>query len=633
MEEKVIKINADTSDANKEIAKTTKGVESLGKETTETNKTIKKTGETTEKAGKTGSKGVGLISKGFKVLGTAMKAAGIGLIIALVAGLGSAFSKNQRFLNAFNAVTETISTVFGDLVTALFTVSDAVFKNSENFNALGKVLNGIITLALTPFKLAFLGIKLGVQNAQLVWENSFFGGNDKETIKNLTADIIATGIAIFETGKNSADAGKDIVNNFGEAILETAVIATKVVEEVGKISVKSAFETAQSNVAIRNSAVLAIAQQTLLLERFDRLAEKQRQIRDDETKSISVRQAANDELGRVLKLQEDGQIRQANLQIASAQADVNKNKTIENQAVLVQALANKEGVLAAIVGFQSEQDINRIALKKEEIQLNESISDADKERRLAQLAFDESQEENEILKLAKQKERLDLENQTILEDLERKRLLFLEGTQARVDAEQIFLTEKQRIDNELLANTRATNLAIDANNKTTSEDEVKLNQSVADAKNSIANRTANLLMELGGKAAKVGKAIAVAQTIRSGIEGVQNAYSTAQKSPITALFPAYPIAQAGLAGAFSALQVKKILSTSQVGGSGGAGGSQGGGQESSAPSFNLVQGTDSNQIAQSINQGNQTPTQAFVVGSAVTSQQELDANKINIGSI
>ena len=53
----------------------------------------------------------------------------------------------------------------------------------------------------------------------------------------------------------------------------------------------------------------------------------------------------------------------------------------------------------------------------------------------------------------------------------------------------------------------------------------------------------------------------------------------------------------------------------------------------SAPSFNLVQGTDSNQIAESIQNNNNQPIEAFVVGSNVTSQQELDNNKIQIGSI
>ena len=89
----------------------------------------------------------------------------------------------------------------------------------------------------------------------------------------------------------------------------------------------------------------------------------------------------------------------------------------------------------------------------------------------------------------------------------------------------------------------------------------------------------------------------------------------------------------GISIAASVAAAAKGIGALGGGGSAGGGGSQRESQAASAPSFNLVQGTDSNQIAQSINQGNQTPTQAFVVGSAITTQQELDRNKISIGSI
>ena len=65
-----------------------------------------------------------------------------------------------------------------------------------------------------------------------------------------------------------------------------------------------------------------------------------------------------------------------------------------------------------------------------------------------------------------------------------------------------------------------------------------------------------------------------------------------------------------------------------------AGGSPTGGQSGargSAPSFNLVQGTQGNQIANSLN--SQAPIQTFVVGTAVTSQQSLDRNSESNGTL
>jgi hypothetical protein len=114
---------------------------------------------------------------------------------------------------------------------------------------------------------------------------------------------------------------------------------------------------------------------------------------------------------------------------------------------------------------------------------------------------------------------------------------------------------------------------------------------------------------------------------------VQNAFTTASKSPITTLFPAYPYVQAGLAGAFSLLQIKKIASTDSSGKSGaGAGVSTGAPQTPSAPSFNLVQGTGTNQIAEGLANQRQ-PIQAYVVSGAVTSAQSLERNIINDASL
>lgn len=63
------------------------------------------------------------------------------------------------------------------------------------------------------------------------------------------------------------------------------------------------------------------------------------------------------------------------------------------------------------------------------------------------------------------------------------------------------------------------------------------------------------------RAFEIDKAVKLSSATISGIEGTINAYSTAQKSPITAVFPAYPAIQAGLAAAFAAVNVAKIAKT------------------------------------------------------------------------
>ena len=94
----------------------------------------------------------------------------------------------------------------------------------------------------------------------------------------------------------------------------------------------------------------------------------------------------------------------------------------------------------------------------------------------------------------------------------------------------------------------------------TAEKKKGLEKSVINAKIGIAKDGLSLISEIAEEGSTIGKAAAVASATISGVEGVQNAFTTAQKSPITAVMPAYPFIQAGFAGAFSAIQIQKILS-------------------------------------------------------------------------
>lgn len=202
------------------------------------------------------------------------------------------------------------------------------------------------------------------------------------------------------------------------------------------------------------------------------------------------------------------------------------------------------------------------------------------------------------------------------------------------------LTKEQEENNYWIKESEKS-IARDESAKKSTEDvkklkdeEIEKENQLFNAKADFANQGLNLIQEVAGKGSKIGKAAAIAQTVISGIQGVQNAYTTAQKSPITALFPAYPIVQAGLAGVFSALQIAKIKSASASGSSGGGSVSGGGGAAPSmpaAPQFNVVGTSGVNQLASTL--GSQQPVQAFVVANQVTTQQSMDRNIINNASL
>lgn len=166
-------------------------------------------------------------------------------------------------------------------------------------------------------------------------------------------------------------------------------------------------------------------------------------------------------------------------------------------------------------------------------------------------------------------------------------------------------------------------------------EKIELDNKVKDAKVGIAKNTLSLISEVAGEGSKIGKGVALAQATISGIEGVQNAYTTAQKSPVTAVFPAYPIIQAGLAGAFSAMQLKKIASTNPSKGSAAGGGASVGGGASAPqpPAFNIVGASDTNQLADAIGAQEQQPVQAYVVSNDVTTAQSLQNNIVEGATI
>ena len=328
-----------------------------------------------------------------------MKAAGIGLIVSALLGLKEVFKQNQKVVDVFSTAFETFSIVANQVVSAVINVYESVAKSSENFDGLGKVLGSLITLGIAPLKAGFYAIKLALQTAQLAWEKSFFGDKDPKTIKRLNEEIKETSSNIAKVTVDALNAGKDIATNIGDAIGEVANIGKIAGEELGKVSVKAAFETAKTNVQLKNSAELAAAQQSRLVEQYDRQAEQLRQIRDEERNTVGERKEANDKLLEVLAEQETAMLKQAELQVAAAQSEVNKNNTIEAQVALIDALANKEGVLAQVEGFRSEQKANDLALDKELIELTNSKLESESNLSIERKRFNAEQIDDELLKL------------------------------------------------------------------------------------------------------------------------------------------------------------------------------------------------------------------------------------------
>jgi len=638
MEKIIVELEAKTDKAIKGIDDVAKSVENLNKDVVDSNKDTAKALKGVESATKS-------VSGGIKKIGTSIKAAGLGLLIVAFGTIKELFSQNQKAVDLFNTAFEATSIVVGQVINAFTDIYNAVSSSRENFDALGKVLDGVLTLVLAPFKATFQGIKLALQSAQLAWEESFFGDKDPETIKRLNAEIKVTKENLSEVADGVVEAGKSVVNNFGEAVTEVGNVGVIAVKELSKISVSAAVDTAKANVELQKSAELAAATQGLLFEKFDRQAEKLRQVRDEERNSIADRKKANDELLVKINEAEVAMLSQAKQQLAIANANLEKDaQNVEFKVAQIEAIKELAAVEAQIEGIRSEQKANDLALDREQIELTNSKAESESNLSIERKRFNAELIQDELAKLEAlkviddlEKEQESLRLQAIVENANA-------GTQAKIDA-QIAL-------DEFTEQSRQTNLTRD---EEISEAKVADAKAVADAEAAIRQGNLNnigagfaLLGQLAGK----NKALQSAALIGESAVGIAKTVINTQAANSAAVLK-YALLPGGIALASAEKSINNIgagisIATniaatakglSQLGGGGStpskpslsSGG--GGSVPSIPPAFNVVGASDTNQLADAIGGQSQQPTRAYVVSNDVTTAQSMDRNIVDGASI
>jgi len=625
MEKIIIDLEAKTDKALKEIEK-------LNKTITETGESGKKSLKAIDESTKKTAKSTNILSKGFKGMGLALKGLGLGIAVKLVDKLSEAFESNQQIVDIMNTAFETISIVIKQ-VTDIF--SDVLTKVSEatgGFDALSKVIGGTLSIAVNLIAGTIQTVVLGVQKAQLAWENSFFGNGDPKEIKRLNLAITETQERLLKTGENIKNSGKDIANNFLEAVGEVGSLASGVAEAVteviDKVDIKQANADAKRLVNTKKNFDRLAQEQQRLVEKYDLQAEQQRQIRDDESKTIAERIKANEDLGAILLKQNEAEKQTVQSRINALNEEVRlKGNTVELSNEIFELQTEMIAIDAKVAGFQSEQLTNINSLKKEQVELTKSQLESENSISIERKRFNAEQIQGELLKLEALK-LIDEEEKII----EQKRLQAIIdeasiGTQAKIDA-QIAL-------DEFMEESRQTELTRD---KQISDAKIKIAETEATAKTKTLGDTENALNSLGalaGEQTAAGKAIGIASATINTYRGVSDALAATTVTPFeTALkfVNAGAILASGLKNVKKIASVKIPASAKGGGGSAPAGGSVGN-IPSAPPSFNVVGQSDTNQLADAIGSQSKQPTKAYVVSSDVTNAQEMDRNIISGASI
>jgi hypothetical protein len=514
------------------IGEVTKETDDLGKSIGKASDETKDLDKRLEETGNSGSKGFRAIGTAVKGFGMALKAAGIGLVIGLFVSLKESLERNQKVMDTVNTIMGTISTTFNQVANVLVEVFNWTTKSTDRFDGLGKTLSGLVTLALTPLKVAFFELKLGVQGVQLAWEK-WVGGADPKKIAELKKEINETTDSLVKIAKEAVSAGADIYNNIGDAIGEIGAIGKKAIEGISEISIKSNYELAKATAAAANSSKLAEAAIQGLIEKYDRQAELQRQIRDDETKTFAERIAANQKLGEILDEQETKMLALADTRVASAALELSANKeNVELQVAYQQALNDRAGVEAQVAGFRSEQMTNEVSLNKELGEIKKEITNATLEG-------------------------IALELEELKNSYEMQLEMARKAGEDTTALDEKYAKDKKAIDEKYAKDKEAILDAADQKEK----DRKKALQSFNVG---MAQQGLQVIADAAGEGTALAKAAAIAQATISGVQGVQNAFTAANANiPATASsFGAYPVTMAALAGVFAAANIAKIASGS-----------------------------------------------------------------------
>jgi len=438
-EEVIMKLIADVEGAKKDLEQVKQGVEDIGKSS-------KKTAEAT-----------GGIKNGIKGVGVALKAAGIGLALKAFEMLAEVFMQNQKTADFFNTTFEAVSIAINDLVNFIFDnfggIADSfkeVFENPvENIKAFGDAIKENLIERFNSFldTMGYVGTAI----------SELFKGN-----------FSAASDAAKMAGKELVDVATGVDNSFDKIVETVETVAEKVVDYT-----KETFNAAKANVELKKQAELSQVQIQGLIEKYDRQAEKLRQVRDDENATFEDRIKANEELGRVLEQQATQMLALQQIQVKAAQIEYDKLQNQENLIALTEAQNELLAIEAQITGFQSEQLTNQTSLQRE-------LQDVKKELALEGI----SEREREMLEVEQQYDEL------------------------------FKLAKKSGADITALEQQKANAIS-----------KIKQEQALADLE--VANASLENLKGIFGEESAAGKSVAVAQATINTYKGVSEALAAA----------------------------------------------------------------------------------------------------------
>jgi hypothetical protein len=549
-------------------------------------------------------KAVSGATKGFNLLKVAIIGTGIGALVIGIMAVVQAFKSSEAGQNKFKKLMGLIGVVVGNLTDILANLGEGIIEVFTNpVESIKKLKDAIVENITNRIEalidtFGFLGSAI-----KKVFQGDFTGA--MEDAKNSASSFIDVHTGV----KNTIDKSKDALAGFIEEQKKELKIASQIADQRAKADK---------------------IERQLLIDRAnaDRTrAELLEKAVDKEKFSAKERIAFLEEAGRIEAEITDKEIAVAKIRLQTKQQENALSKStkedLQEEAQLKADLINLETsklnkqkrVTTQLTTARREEQADKDAdVKKEEDRL-QKISDF----------RNNILKKDEELYATTEEEKLQLQRERAEQDLEN-----LIGTET--EKEEAKLALKEYYDELELQLENKTLKKQEEESKKTKEQETKDAESLKDARIQYASETLGNLGALAEEGSALAKGVAVAQATMNTYEGITSALSA--KVPFPEPFAqALRVANSIAIGVMGLKNVQKILQTKPIEKQAPSIDRGGGGGAPAPPSFNLVEGSADNQIANSLNDQSQQPVKAFVVTSDVTSGQEMDRNIIENSSL
>ena len=554
-----LKVTVDTSDVESNVERTTESVENLGEQTKKTSSEMK----SGFKAAEQGTKGLG------SSIGGLIKSLGIiGVAMAVFSFLKDILMKNQKVMDALNTATIALEIVINKLFDALEPVGKAMadaFENpKQSIDDLWEAIKVNLLNRLQGFVNSWMAVGDVIKGVfDLDWDAVVKGAED-----------YGTALVQMSTGLD-AQQQKDFVEGVKDFVVEVANATVKAVAQADALT------------KLRNEVKLLDVEQQRQQLTSQKDAEIQRQIRDDISRTLADRIAANDELKKVLDKQIAAEQIAVDKKIELAEAELALNtKSVDLQVALKQAKLAQAELDERITSQNSEQLTNQKSLEKELFDLKLELAKVGREQRELELL-----ELEQHFALLEEQARLAGDTTTNIEGAKQEALAKL---------------RKKFRDEDL------------ANEKKLRDDKVKLQQSYLSATGGILGAIDQLVAASGNnskQALVLQKTLAVAQIAIDTAKAIVGAIAQAQSVPFPGNLAAIAVGVAAvIAGIASAVTT---LNSADVGGATAA--QPQAPQITSAPA--VQQATSGTTELGGADQAQLAPIQAYVVETEVTGNQ------------